>query len=54
KRIIMENIIPLYKSLRDEENRHENRKDGMNAAYDMVGALLADKGVGYDEFVATL
>jgi PAS domain S-box-containing protein len=54
KRIVTEHIIPLYKTLLAEEQKHQNRKDGLQAANDMVGALLADSGVGYDEFVATL
>ncbi len=54
KRIVTEHIIPLYRTLLAEEQKYENRKEGMQAAYGMVGALLADSGVGYDEFVATL
>ncbi len=54
RRIVTENIIPLYQSLVAEEHKHSNGKDGMNAAYDMVGAMLADRGLPYDEFVATL
>ena len=54
KRIVTERIIPLYQSLLAEEQKHQNRKDGMQAAYGMVAALLADRGIAYDEFVATL
>ncbi|NQV58426.1 MAG: PAS domain-containing protein [Alphaproteobacteria bacterium] len=54
RRIVTEHIIPLYKSLLAEERKHENRKDGMQAAHAMVGTLLADRGLAYDEFVATL
>lgn len=54
-RNIVENaIIPLYKTLREEEARHANRKEGMAAAGRMVQSVLADKGVEYDEFIASL
>lgn len=47
-------IIPLYRSLLQEEARFENRKDGMNAGFDMVVNLLKEKGVSYDEFIFSL
>ena len=53
-RIVTENIIPLYQTLLAEETSHPNSKDGMHAAFDKVAAMLADRGIAYDEFVATL
>ena len=54
-RDILENtIIPLYDQLLAEEKRHKNRKDGMNAAYDMLVNLLNEKGIAYDQFVFSL
>ncbi|MFC1672589.1 PAS domain-containing protein [Pseudomonadota bacterium] len=47
-------IIPLYKQLLDIENRHQNRKEGMNAAFDTLVQLLQEKGVAYDEFIFSL
>lgn len=47
-------IIPLYKQLLDEEEKHSNRKEGMMSAYGMLGQLLKDKGMSYDELVFTL
>ena len=47
-------IVPLYRDLLDEEARHADRKEGMNAAAAMLTSLLAERGVPYDEFVATL
>ncbi|ABE41129.1 putative sensor (PAS) domain for methyl-accepting chemotaxis sensory transducer [Rhodopseudomonas palustris BisB5] len=44
-------IEALYAKLRDEENRHRNAKDGMNAGHAMLINLLKDQGVEYDEFV---
>lgn len=50
----VERVRALYAELLAEENRHENRKEGMNAAYANLVALLKGKGVGYDEFVFSL
>ncbi|MBC8240530.1 MAG: PAS domain-containing protein [Alphaproteobacteria bacterium] len=54
RRIVTEHIIPLYQSLLAEEQKYQNRKEGMQAAHAMVGTLLADRGLAYDQFVATL
>lgn len=47
-------IIPLYKKLLAEEQKHANAKDGMEASMAMVTALLKEKGMPYDEFIAGL
>lgn len=47
-------VRPLYADLLAEENRHENRKEGMKSAYAMLQGLLQSKGIGYDEFVFSL
>ena len=54
RKTVTETITPLYRSLVEEENRHANRKEGMEAAFGMVVGLLAEKGLPYDEFIATL
>ncbi|MEM1047723.1 MAG: PAS domain-containing protein [Pseudomonadota bacterium] len=54
RRILEEHIQPLYDELLAEERRHANRKEGLQASSGRVAALLKDKGVEYDEFVATL
>ncbi len=52
---VIDNIIkPLYKSLLDEEAKHTNSKDGMNASFQMLLNLLEEKGVGYDELIFSL
>ncbi len=52
---VVDNVIkPLYKSLLDEEAKHSNRKDGMNASFQMLLNLLEEKGVGYDELIFSL
>ena len=47
-------IVPLSKQLLDIENSHENRKEGMNAAFAALVSLLEEKGVGYDELIFSL
>lgn len=54
RRILDEIIIPLYKDLLAEENKHANRKEGLDASTAMLTNLLQEKGVGYDEFILTL
>lgn len=47
-------IIPLYRQLLAEENRHSNSKDGMNASHDSLMRMLKEKGVAYDELIFSL
>lgn len=47
-------IIPLYKELLEEEAKHANRKDGMEASSQLINNLLSDKGMAYEEFIHTL
>lgn len=54
KRTVREIVVPLYKTLLAEEKKHANRKEGMNAGYELVSKLLKEKGVAYDEFVFSL
>ncbi len=54
KKIVDDAIIPLYRSLLEEERRHENAKEGMKASFAMVVDLLDEKGVAYDEFIASI
>lgn len=54
RNIIEQHIVPLYRSLREEEARHQNRKDGMLAGEQVILNMLAEKGIAYDEFIATV
>ncbi|MCK5574221.1 MAG: PAS domain-containing protein, partial [Sphingomonadales bacterium] len=54
REILESTIIPLYKQLLAEEEKHANSKDGMEASMKMVTDLLEQKGVGYGEFIAGL
>ncbi len=52
RQVLDSTIIPLYKSLLAEENKHSDRKTGLDASYKMLIDMLSDKGVEYDEFIA--
>lgn len=54
RRDALEKVIPLYKTLCAEEAKEANRKQGMARGIKMVGDLLADAGMDYDEFVFSL
>lgn len=54
ERSALDKVIPLYRQLLDIENSHADRKKGMEAGFAAVLALLAEKGIGYDEFVFSL
>lgn len=54
KTVVQQTIVPVYKMLLDEENRHANSKEGMLAAHAMLVGILQQKGIGYDEFVFSL
>jgi PAS domain S-box-containing protein len=47
-------IEPVYRQLVTEENRHPDRKVGMEASGAMLAQTLIDAGVDYDEFVFSL
>ncbi len=52
--ILEEKVMPLYAKILAEEQKHGDRKKGMQAGYDLLQSMLRDHGVDYDEFVATL
>ncbi len=54
RRVLDEVISPVYKQLLKIEDSHSNSKEGMNASYDHLNALLKQKGSSYDEFVFAL
>lgn len=47
-------ISALYELLLAEENRHGNRKEGLEASSRLLQTLLEEKGVDYDRFVLGL
>ena len=44
-------IQPLYAKLLEEEERHSDRKSGIEAATKLLTSILADKGLSYEQFV---
>lgn len=45
-------IKPLYKTLMNEENRHQDRKAGLESAWAMLHKAVADAGFdSYDRFI---
>lgn len=47
-------IVPLYKTLREEEKRGEDRKIALHNASERLMADLKHRGLDYDEFVLSL
>lgn len=52
--VLDDTIIPLYKTLLEEELKHANSKDGLKASYNMISDMLNGSGVAYDEFIFSL
>lgn len=50
----IEIIEGLYKTLRDEEAKHTNSKEGMNAGFNLLLEVLKEKGVSYDELILSI
>lgn len=50
----IDRIKPIYAKLIEEEDRHENRKEGMMRGYQMLMGILKEKGVEYDEFIFSI
>jgi PAS domain S-box-containing protein len=54
RKIVEEKIIPLYAELRKVEDSTANRKEGMNAASELLAKKLSDAGMAYDKFIQSL
>lgn len=54
RREAIQRIEPLYARLRAQEERHENRKVGIEASNRMLNEFLTTEGVNYDRFVLGL
>ncbi|MDG4717373.1 MULTISPECIES: PAS domain-containing protein [Thalassospira] len=52
--ILRSKIIPLYAELCKVEESTSNRKDGMNAASELLAKKLSDAGLAYDQFIQSL
>ncbi len=51
---IAETIQPLYRELLDEERRHGSKSRAIDASSERLTALLAGKGVDYEQFIFSL
>jgi hypothetical protein len=47
-------IVPLYARLKAEEDRHADRKVGLESSYKMLQDIIAETGMGYDQFILGL
>ena len=54
RRVVNDVIVPVYKTLLEEEGRHERRAAGMNAAIERLNELLQSKGLDYERFIFSL
>lgn len=54
KREAIEKIVPLYQDLVAIESGQNNRKSGLEAAYQHLVDTLKGKGLSYDQFVLAL
>lgn len=54
RKVLEDVIIPLYRSLLKEEQRHGSRKDGMQLATQLLLKTLEAEGKSYDEFIHSL
>lgn len=54
ERRILPFIMETYARLKAEEDRHASRATGLNASSGLLGDLLREKGMPYDEFIFSL
>ena len=52
--VISGTIEPLYARLLEEEARHDNRKEGLQASSRLLSAILKQAGESYDSFIGKL
>lgn len=51
---IVQQVIPVYKQLLAEEQRHANPREGLAASMQMLGDFLGSQEKTYDEFIWSL
>lgn len=51
-RVLNDVITPLYRGLKDIEDREADRKIGLAKSSDRLNEILKEKGIGYDEFIS--
>lgn len=51
RRVVDGIVIPLYRSLKEIEDREADRRAGLEKSSERLSAILKEKGIGYDEFI---
>lgn len=51
RRILDGTVIPLYRSLKEIEDRDADRRAGLEKSWNKLTAILKEKGISYDEFI---
>jgi PAS domain S-box-containing protein len=51
RRVVEEIVAPLYRSLKQIEDREPDRRAGLDKSWERLHAILQEKGIGYDEFI---
>lgn len=54
RREALAKVAPLYAQLLAEENKHSDRKQGMEASFRLLLNILANQGIEYEEFIFSL
>lgn len=54
RQLVRAKIEPFYRQLREEEARHQDRKAGLQSGERLVGDMLRQQNLSYEEFVARL
>ncbi|MXN66238.1 PAS domain-containing protein [Stappia sp. GBMRC 2046] len=54
RKIVKEQVIPLYAKLLQAERSHKNGKEALAASMNLLESILAEAGMAYDEFIASL
>lgn len=54
RKVLNENIIPLYKELLAIEKSHTSPKDGLKASGGKIQEILKQNGMGFNEFMFSL
>ncbi len=54
RKIVQEKVVPLYRTLLEEERRHADRAQGLSASFAMLVNLLQSSKVTYDEWIFSL
>lgn len=54
RRILDGTIVPLYRSLKEIEDRDADRRAGLQKSSEKLATILKEKGVSYDEFIFSL